>query len=314
MNITFDSRTRADWLRRSVFSVKVWFVQKGCEGTKVEVLEQFAMDGLLEYKIAENLAVFIHPLDVNLLDGAVLTYVNGKWIFTSSQVVKRCGCGSSFAFSGLPHPGKQQKGEFLQIPGHTEEARIFQSAGLYFSEQIWWEYRMPSGNTTWYLLLRSSVLPSKILVNQADSRVQIRILILGSRTETVTGNIIWEITSNNSSLDIRVLTLVQSEESAKISVVWKVSEWTQNYEIQIHQSNVFLGSSGNISGIPGLQVASNDGVAEHSATFHTLQNTSLAYIMARWLSEKQAKMLLVNAQVTDIFPLLDTEYRTRMGY
>lgn len=97
MFITFDSKTLADFESRSVREVFVRFVAKGCEGTKVDVLEDFEHEGL-ECETAGSLGVYVLPQERSRFDGARLTRVGTKWIFTSEQVTGRCGCGSSFSF------------------------------------------------------------------------------------------------------------------------------------------------------------------------------------------------------------------------
>ncbi len=41
MQITFDTLTIQDWQARNIRAVFVRFIEQGCEGTKVQVLETF---------------------------------------------------------------------------------------------------------------------------------------------------------------------------------------------------------------------------------------------------------------------------------
>jgi hypothetical protein len=97
MFITFDPKTLADFQARNVQEVFVHFISKGCEGTKVEVLEEFSKEGLGS-DAGTSLTVYFSPIERERLEGSRVTKAGAKWIFTSSQVTGRCGCGSSFSF------------------------------------------------------------------------------------------------------------------------------------------------------------------------------------------------------------------------
>ena len=138
-NLLFDPKTLARWKAEGISDVTVSFEKKGCEGNEIAVtpgkpiesqnsktqfqsrtiplesrksqsadltnpdLTDFKTTHTLpeNHKKIEDSHVTIHalPEDWEKLENSRITFANGKWIFTSDLVKRRCGCGSSFSFS-----------------------------------------------------------------------------------------------------------------------------------------------------------------------------------------------------------------------
>lgn len=134
--LIFDPKTLARWKAEGISDVIVSFEKKGCEGNEIAVTPgkpiesqnsktQFQSRTIpLESRTSQSadltnsdltthettitthtlpqdsdLTIHALPEDWEKLENSRITFANGKWIFTSDQVKRRCGCGSSFSFS-----------------------------------------------------------------------------------------------------------------------------------------------------------------------------------------------------------------------
>ena len=102
-SLSFDPSTTQDFVMRNVESILVRLVARGCEGTKVEVIENPAPDiitGLTGYVLESISAVtlYLRERDALYLKDARVIAAKGKWFLQSSSITSRCGCGSSFSF------------------------------------------------------------------------------------------------------------------------------------------------------------------------------------------------------------------------
>jgi Fe-S cluster assembly iron-binding protein IscA len=102
-SFSFDPVTLTDLATRSVSAVLVRLVARGCEGTKVEVLENppaelltGSMEGTIES--LPNVRIYMSEADASRLQGAKVIAAKGKWFLQSPNIQSRCGCGSSFSF------------------------------------------------------------------------------------------------------------------------------------------------------------------------------------------------------------------------
>jgi Fe-S cluster assembly iron-binding protein IscA len=112
--LTLDKKTIADFTKTWVKKLKVFFIDAGCSGTKIEMQTEFEVtDDLialpLEKGVPEGggIIYYIPKTDREYLENAKITRVvvadhtgeaKARYIFASDEVEDRCGCGTSFAF------------------------------------------------------------------------------------------------------------------------------------------------------------------------------------------------------------------------
>lgn len=102
--LKFDSASIARWESSGISEVAVVFVDGGCAGTKVSVIESPSPETVAGYAKMSlgSISVRFEESYRDKLDGARLTRVDksGKsvWIFSTPAVKGRCGCGTSFSF------------------------------------------------------------------------------------------------------------------------------------------------------------------------------------------------------------------------
>ncbi|MDD2916667.1 MAG: hypothetical protein PHH70_02370 [Candidatus Gracilibacteria bacterium] len=93
-----DTNSIRSFLDADIHEIFISFTSGGCAGTKVSVETKFDRTGLVSSPITDSLVAFYKQEERELLAGGRITFVKGKWIFSSDKVQDRCGCGSSFSF------------------------------------------------------------------------------------------------------------------------------------------------------------------------------------------------------------------------
>ena len=93
---------------RLLEKIKVFFYEAGCSGTKIEVSTDFDVDEDLEMVDSQyGFGVYIEKKDRDKLDEGRITRVvvadhtweeKVRYVFSSEQILDRCGCGTSFGF------------------------------------------------------------------------------------------------------------------------------------------------------------------------------------------------------------------------
>lgn len=76
---------------------------------------------------------------------------------------------------------------------------------------------------------------------------------------------------------------------------------TVAYDVKIHESALFLGETGNVHGVPELKVASEDGLASHSATMERVSGEMLSYLASRGVPHELAQKLYLSARISQAY-------------
>jgi len=95
-NIVLDLQSR--WVKK----IFLFFYEAGCSGTKLDLKEEFEISNWMEkLDLKVWFDIYVEKKDKEKFNGATITRIDGKkikYIFTSSNIGERCGCGSSFSF------------------------------------------------------------------------------------------------------------------------------------------------------------------------------------------------------------------------
>ena len=99
----FLSELESNWVKK----LKVFLYEAGCSGKKVWVETDFETDESLKLLESNFSHIYAPQTDIKYLQDGRLTRTvkadhTGKekirYIFTSNEILDRCGCGTSFAF------------------------------------------------------------------------------------------------------------------------------------------------------------------------------------------------------------------------
>jgi Fe-S cluster assembly iron-binding protein IscA len=93
-----DKNSIQSFLEKDIHNIFISFIQSGCAGTKISVETEFDSVGLVSSPIVDGLIAFYRQEEQEVLESGHITFVKGKWLFSSEKVQDRCGCGSSFSF------------------------------------------------------------------------------------------------------------------------------------------------------------------------------------------------------------------------
>ena len=113
-----DKNTIADFEKKWVQRVKVYFISGGCSGTKIDiVVDDFDINEDIE-KISQEFLdpslqqengfqVFVEKKDFEKFQDATITRLvkadhtgeaKPRYIYSNEAILDRCGCGTSFSF------------------------------------------------------------------------------------------------------------------------------------------------------------------------------------------------------------------------
>ncbi len=77
----------------------------------------------------------------------------------------------------------------------------------------------------------------------------------------------------------------------------------------ILEENIFLGSKGNIRGIPSLLVHSDDVEAGHAARIERVSDEKLYYLRSRGVPKDDATVMMIKSSVAGLLQGLDDKYQ-----
>ncbi len=121
--LQLDKKTIADFESQWVKKLKVFFIEAGCSGTKIQMETDFEVteelvelpppnpllskEGEANEVSGGGFKIYVPKTDKKYLENASITRVvkadhtgieKTRYIFASDEVEDRCGCGTSFAF------------------------------------------------------------------------------------------------------------------------------------------------------------------------------------------------------------------------
>lgn len=106
--LQLDPKTISQLETTGAEKLKVFFYTAGCSGNKVDMTTDFEVDdSLTQIESCWNFDLYVTKADKDKLENARITKVvkadhTGKekvrYIYSSDEVLDRCGCGTSFGF------------------------------------------------------------------------------------------------------------------------------------------------------------------------------------------------------------------------
>lgn len=98
--LTFDPKTYLDWKNRNIKTISIEFINSGCEGTSIRIIEDRIESGYQEIPNQDPIIITYSTTENKItLRDAYITKAKGKWIMRSDAVLTRCGCGKSFGIA-----------------------------------------------------------------------------------------------------------------------------------------------------------------------------------------------------------------------
>lgn len=106
--LTLDKKTVSEFEAAGVKKLKVFFINAGCSGTKIDMSSDFEINHEVNKLESEyGFELYVPKTDREYLENAKITRVvvadhtgeaKARYIFAHDDVEDRCWCGTSFAF------------------------------------------------------------------------------------------------------------------------------------------------------------------------------------------------------------------------
>lgn len=167
-----------------------------------------------------------------------------------------------------------------------------------------------SNNTklTWYGAITGNADYSLQFVTESGESI-IRMLLLATQNEKLKADIHSILTSSNTVTNIHILSLVGESGIIELNGTVQIDANIAKVKWHILEENIFLGSKGNIRGIPSLLVHSDDVEAGHAARIERVSDEKLYYLRSRGISKDDATVMMIESSVAGLFEWLEEKHQ-----
>ncbi len=125
----------------------------------------------------------------------------------------------------------------------------------------------------------------------------VRMLLLATQNEKLKTNIYSTLTASHTLTNIHILSLVGESGIIELNGTVQIDTNISKVKGHILEENIFLGSKGNIRGIPSLLVHSDDVEAGHAARIERISDEKLYYLRSRGIPKDDATVMMIESSV-----------------
>lgn len=136
----------------------------------------------------------------------------------------------------------------------------------------------------------------------------VRMLLLAVENEKLETTLHSTLSHSNTLTNIHILSLVGESGIIELNGTVQIDSNIQKVKGHILEENIFLGSKGNIRGIPSLLVHSDDVEAGHAARIERVSDEKLYYLRSRGIPRDDATVMMIESAVAGLFEWLDEKY------
>lgn len=137
----------------------------------------------------------------------------------------------------------------------------------------------------------------------------VRILLLASTNEKLETTLHSTLSHSNTLTNIHILSLVGESGIIELNGTVQIDSNIQKVKGHILEENIFLGSKGNIRGIPSLLVHSDDVEAGHAARIERVSDEKLYYLRSRGIPKDDATVMMIESSVAGLLEWLEEKYQ-----
>lgn len=164
---------------------------------------------------------------------------------------------------------------------------------------------------TWYGVMSGNSDYSLEFVTQSGESI-VRMLLLAKQDEKLKTNIYSTLSASHTVTNIHILSLVGESGVIELNGTVQIDASIAKVKGHILEENIFLGSKGNIRGIPSLLVHSDDVEAGHAARIERVSDEKLYYLRSRGIPKNDATVMMIESSVGGVFEWLDENYVTKL--
>jgi len=140
--------------------------------------------------------------------------------------------------------------------------------------------------------------------NEKNSILNVKYLLFSKNNKIIKSKIHSKISSSYSKSDVKILSLIWENGNIDLDWIIEIDYWFEKIKGHLIEENLFLWETWKIKGIPTLLVRSDDVEASHACKIEKISEKNLFYLKSRWIDEKNAYMLLLEANIKSIFSCL----------
>lgn len=141
----------------------------------------------------------------------------------------------------------------------------------------------------------------------------VRTLLLSTKNEQLKMTVRSVLSQSNTVSNIHILSLVGESGVIILNGTVQIDVNIAKVKGHILEENIFLGSKGNIRGIPSLLVRSDDVEAGHAARIERVSDEKLYYLRSRGIPRDDATVMMIESAVADLFEGLDSQFQEKIG-
>lgn len=141
----------------------------------------------------------------------------------------------------------------------------------------------------------------------------VRMLLL-AKNSSLSTTVHSQLSASHTLTDIHIISLVGEAGLITLNGIVEIASDIQKVSGHILEENIFLGSTGQIRGIPSLLVHSDDVQAGHAARIERIPDEKLYYLRARGIPHDDATVMMIRSSVFGLFSgLEDAQKETIMS-
>lgn len=141
----------------------------------------------------------------------------------------------------------------------------------------------------------------------------VRMLLLSTKNEQLKMTVRSVLSQSNTTSNIHILSLVGESGVIVLNGTVQIDANIAKVKGHILEENIFLGSKGNIRGIPSLLVHSDDVEAGHAARIERVSDEKLYYLRSRGIPRDDATVMMIESAVAGLFDGLDPQFQEKIG-
>lgn len=140
--------------------------------------------------------------------------------------------------------------------------------------------------------------------NENNSILNVKYLLFSKNDEIIKSKIYSKISSSYSKSDVKILSLIWNKGNIDLDWVIEIDSGFEKIIWHLKEENLFLSETWKMKWIPTLLVRSDDVEASHACKIEKISEKNLFYLKSRWIDEKYANILLLEANIKSIFSCL----------
>jgi Fe-S cluster assembly scaffold protein SufB len=160
----------------------------------------------------------------------------------------------------------------------------------------------------WYSVAHGRSHYSLQFITESGESI-VRMLLLASQDEQLKMNVHSTLSHSDTITNIHILSLAGDSGIIELDGSVQIDSNIAKVKGHILEENIFLGSKGNIRGIPSLFVHSDDVEAGHAARIERVSDEKLYYLRSRGIPKDDATVMMIESSVAGLFEGLDEKYQ-----